>query len=154
QQLHLHLDGDLGDLVEEQRALVRELEAAGLVRDGAGERALLVAEELALDERRRDRRAVDADERSLSTRRVLVQRARDELLAGARLAGDEHRRRRVRHLLDEAEDLLEAGRAPHEAEASLRRRRRERGRVLEDARVRAHRLVDDLADLALLERLL
>jgi hypothetical protein len=50
QQLHLHLDRDLADLVEEERALVGELEAPGLAADRAGEGALLVAEELALDE--------------------------------------------------------------------------------------------------------
>src|SRR5690606_3601334 len=49
EQLHLHVDRDLADLVEEERAVVRELEAARLAGDGAGERALLVAEELALD---------------------------------------------------------------------------------------------------------
>ena len=32
QQLHLHLDRDLADLVEEQRAAVGQLEAAGLAR--------------------------------------------------------------------------------------------------------------------------
>ena len=30
QELHLHLDGDLADLVEEERAAVGELEAPGL----------------------------------------------------------------------------------------------------------------------------
>ena len=42
---------DLADLVEEERAAVGLLEAALAARDGAGERALLVAEELALEER-------------------------------------------------------------------------------------------------------
>ena len=50
QELHLHLAGELADLVEEQGAAVRELEATGLLRDRAGERAALVAEELALEQ--------------------------------------------------------------------------------------------------------
>ena len=66
-ELHLHLDGDLADLVEEQRAAVRELEASGLARDRARERAALVAEELALDELLRDRGAIDLDERLAAT---------------------------------------------------------------------------------------
>ena len=40
QQLGLQLERDLGDLVEEQRALAGELEPAGPVGDRAGERAL------------------------------------------------------------------------------------------------------------------
>ena len=63
QQLDLRRRHHLGDLVEEQRAAVRELEAAQPPLDGAGERALLVAEELALEQRFRDGRAVDRDER-------------------------------------------------------------------------------------------
>ena len=41
----------------------RELERALARRDRAGERALLVAEQLALDQRARDRAAIDDDER-------------------------------------------------------------------------------------------
>ena len=42
---------EIADLVEEERAARRDLEAALAPRGGAGERALLVAEELALDQR-------------------------------------------------------------------------------------------------------
>ena len=55
----------------------------------AGERALLVAEELALEQRGRERRAVDAHERPLAARQ-LVQRLGQHLLADAGLAEDEH----------------------------------------------------------------
>ena len=37
QQLDLHLDGQLANLIEKQRALIRQLKAARLLRDGAGE---------------------------------------------------------------------------------------------------------------------
>ncbi len=50
QQLHLHLHGDLADLVQEEGAAVGQLEAAGLGGDSAGEGAALVAEQLALDQ--------------------------------------------------------------------------------------------------------
>src|SRR5439155_5746941 len=58
QELHLRRQRDLAHLVEEERAAVRLLEAAFAPADGAGERALLVSEELALDQRLRERRAV------------------------------------------------------------------------------------------------
>ena len=54
----------VADLVEEERAAVRGLELADAPLVGAGERAALVAEELALEELVRDRRAVERDERA------------------------------------------------------------------------------------------
>ena len=54
QQLDLELGGDLADLVEVDRSHGRAgLEPAGAVLDGAGERALAVAEELRLHQGRR-----------------------------------------------------------------------------------------------------
>ena len=47
QQLGLQPDVHLADLVEQQRAAIGRLELADAARDGAGERALLVAEQLA-----------------------------------------------------------------------------------------------------------
>ena len=47
QQLGLHLQVHVADLVEEERAAVGHLQEAGLGRDRPRERALLVAEELA-----------------------------------------------------------------------------------------------------------
>ena len=54
QQLRLQLERDVADLVEKQRAAVRQLEAADPLRDRAGERAALVAEELALQQAGRE----------------------------------------------------------------------------------------------------
>ena len=62
QQAHLQVERHLGDLVEEQRAAVRALEEAVVLARRAGEAALLVAEQLALDQVRRDRAAVDREE--------------------------------------------------------------------------------------------
>ena len=50
QQLGLQLVAQIADLVEEQRAAGGQLELAELLPDRAGERALLVSEERALDE--------------------------------------------------------------------------------------------------------
>ena len=52
----------LADLVQEDRSVVRVLELAELALLGAGEGALLEAEELALEQLRRQRRAVDLHE--------------------------------------------------------------------------------------------
>ena len=50
EQLRLRRRRHLADLVEEDGAAVRRLEQAGLGRLGAGERAALVAEQLALEQ--------------------------------------------------------------------------------------------------------
>ena len=71
-----------------------------LARLRAGERALLVAEELRLDQRVGQRRAAHLDERLLRAQRVVVDGVRDQLLAGARLAADEHGRVGRRDLRD------------------------------------------------------
>jgi hypothetical protein len=84
QQLHLHLERDLADLVEEQRAAVGQLEAPGLGLHGAGEGAALVAEQLRLHQVLGDGRAVDLDERLvLAGARAVVDGRGDQLLAGA-----------------------------------------------------------------------
>ena len=57
------VERQLADLVEEERAAVGALERARRVAIGAGERAAHVAEQLALEQARRDRAAVDDDER-------------------------------------------------------------------------------------------
>ena len=63
QELGLRRRRELADLVQEDRAAVGELELPEPARRGAREGALLVAEELALEQRVRNRRAVDRDER-------------------------------------------------------------------------------------------
>src|SRR5690606_24714551 len=106
QDLHLQVERHLADLVEEQGAAVGRLELARLVGDRAGEGALDVAEQLALEQVLRDGAAVDGDERPVLARRAAVDLAGDQLLAGAGLAGDEHRDVGGRHLLHLAEPLL------------------------------------------------
>jgi hypothetical protein len=90
QELGLRLEREVADLVEEERAGVGELELALLRLHRAGERALLVAEELALDQVLRDRGAVELDERTLRAAAAEVDRARDQVLARSVLAGDQH----------------------------------------------------------------
>ena len=64
QQLGLQVELQIADLVEEQRAAVGQLELADALLQRAGERALLVAEQRALDQLARNRRHVDGDERA------------------------------------------------------------------------------------------
>src|SRR5205823_7997903 len=80
----------VANLVEKNGAAVRQLEFAAARLGGAGERALFVAEQLALDQLLRDGRAVDLDERPVGAPTVLMKRACDQLLAGAVPAGDQH----------------------------------------------------------------
>ncbi len=114
--------GQLADLVQEQRAAVRLLERALVRADRAGERALLVAEQLALDELLADRRAVHRDERALGARAAGVDGAGDQLLAGARLAENRHRRGRGRHALDELDEHPHRRSMAHQTLPGRRRR--------------------------------
>ncbi len=82
----------LAHLVEQERAAVGHLDLAAHASLGAGEGAALVAEELALDELPRQRRAVDRHEGPGLARRVDVDRAGEQVLAGAGRAAQQHRR--------------------------------------------------------------
>ncbi len=129
EEADLECRGHVANLVEEERAAVRLLEHAAAGPVGTREGALVVAEELRLEERARDGAAVDRDERAGAPRRAAMDREGDELLAGARLARDEHRGVGGRDLPDELADLVGLARAAEEtprrhlgAEASARRR--------------------------------
>ena len=100
EQLGLELERQLADLVEQNRSPVRQLEAANLRRVRAGEGAALAPEQLALDEVGRQRRAVDDDHGTGAARAPLVNRAGEQFLAGAGLAGQQHGRVGGRHLVD------------------------------------------------------
>src|SRR5207247_8469108 len=84
------LQAHVADFVQEERAAVGELELPAAARERAREGALLVAEQLGLDQLVRDRGAVDLDERLLAPRRPGVDGAGHQLLAAAVLAPDQH----------------------------------------------------------------
>ena len=103
QQFLLHLDAHVPDLVEKQGPAIGLLEEPllGAVRPREG--APGMAEELGLKQGVGQGRAVLAHEGALLARSVVVDGARDELLAGPALALDQHR-----HLgLDDPVELLE-----------------------------------------------
>src|SRR5438093_7839561 len=89
EQFRLQLRRDIANFVEEQRPLVRQLEAADLLAHCAGEGPFLVAEQLALQQPGGDGRAVELDEGLPPAGAEVVQGACDELLARARLAKNE-----------------------------------------------------------------
>ena len=99
QQLRLRRRRQIGHLVEKERSLVRVLELAAPPAD-AGRCPLLDPEQLRLEQRLDDGRAVDGDKGPLVTPAELVNLTRDELLAGARFAFYEDREIRRGHALD------------------------------------------------------
>src|SRR3989304_4229038 len=108
-QLRLQRQGKLPDLVEEKRAAAGFLDQPRPVGLRLREGSLAVAEELALQERFRDRSAVEGDERLPFSAPPEVEKARHQFLPGAALPGDQHRgvvilylSRRPDHLLHRA----------------------------------------------------
>src|SRR5439155_25946736 len=89
---------------------VGALERAPAIAVGSGKRAAHVTEQLAREQRLGHRAAVDRDERSGLARAGVVERARDELLAGPALADDHDRQRRCRRAIDDAEHLHDRAR--------------------------------------------
>src|SRR5262249_51337209 len=57
QKFWLQCQWNVPNLIEEQRAAICQLESADLLRDGTGERALFMTEQLAFEQVRRDGRA-------------------------------------------------------------------------------------------------
>ena len=90
QELLLHLQRHVGDLVEKQRAVVCQLKAAGLaLRGSAGEGAGLIAEELHFEKLARNGRAVDHDKGPVGVPACVVDRLGQHLLAAPALALDQ-----------------------------------------------------------------
>ncbi len=105
QQARLGVRWQLADLVQKQGASVGGLHQSLLRPHRPGERALLVAEELVLDEPTGNRGAVDRDHGRVAALTLLVQRPRHQLLACSGLAQYEHRRIRGSHLVDAREHI-------------------------------------------------
>src|SRR5207244_800134 len=90
QKLRLRLRAHLANLVEHQRALIGRFELADLALGRPGERALLMTEQLAFQQRLGQRGTVDAAKRRFSPRTGKMHRPRYELLTHAALAANEH----------------------------------------------------------------
>src|SRR5439155_1839343 len=106
--------------IEEKASALCQLELPFLSLMRPRARALLVAEEIRLDQGVPDRAAVHRDKRLLSPGTQVMDRPSDELLASAGLALDEDSQRGVGHLLDLLDDLLHlAIRAHQEPQGAL-----------------------------------
>src|SRR6266496_5472265 len=71
----------------------------------ASESAAFVTEQRALGQLTRDRSEVDGNERRLGIGRFLVNEPRQQLLTSTALAQDEHRRGKLRDLVDQVDNV-------------------------------------------------
>src|SRR5262249_9408194 len=101
------VERELAPPVQEERATVSELEPSDPLGDRAGERPPLVAEQLALEQARRDGGAVDFDEGPMAAPARIVDGAGNQFLSRAGLAQEEDGRVGRRHDLDLVEDVSE-----------------------------------------------
>jgi len=76
--------------IQKERALIGQLKTADFFRNGAGERAFLVAEKLAFQEIERNGGAVQLYKRTSAARADIVNCARDQLLACCCFSLDEN----------------------------------------------------------------
>src|SRR5882724_11312819 len=109
EELGLQGQGQLTDLVEVDRPIIRVLELAWFAPMRARECTLLVAEELGLEQPLRNRGTVDLDEGPVAPDRSRVDGAGDEVLAHAALASDQHRRIGIGDALDDGADCPHPG---------------------------------------------
>ena len=92
QQLDLQLQRQVTNFIQKNRAIVGQLEAALAVCGSAGESPFAVPEQLALDEVLGYCRTVDGHKVSRRAIGEIMQRACDDFLAGATLAGNQYAR--------------------------------------------------------------
>src|SRR5687768_1481338 len=85
-RLSAELEWYLAHFVEEERAAVGHLKPSDLLSDRAGERALLVAEKLTLEQPRWNGGAVELHERAIAPAASIVDGPGEQLLARTRLA--------------------------------------------------------------------
>ena len=121
QQLHLHIQWQVANLVEENRRAIRQLEPSDLLRDRVGVGAFLPAEELALDQRRGNRRAVHAHHLPGAAPAAGVDVGREQFLAGARFTEQQHGRVSRRDAFRLSEDVLDRRALAGDAVAPWRR---------------------------------
>ena len=145
EQLRLEFEGELAELVEKDRPPLRHLEQPLPRHDRAGEAPFLVTEQFALDQRLRNRTAVEDDERLVRSLAHLVDRARHDLFARPGLALDDDGGARRSDLLQNPEDLPHLHTPAHDV-AERFRRRRTYGDLFVD-RLKADLVVADAEDL-------
>src|SRR5262249_26285771 len=78
QEFRLAVQRKFTDLVQEKRAVVGLLENARTIRNGSGKSPLAVAEQFGLDQGRGDGRAIEDDQRAVTTITLTMQGQRDQ----------------------------------------------------------------------------
>ncbi len=139
QQLDLHRQRDVGQLIEEDRAAVGQGQQARPCLRGAGERPARVAEQLALDEVGVEGGHMHRQEGPIAPGTVAMNGAGDEFLARAAFSRDEdagiarrHQRDALEHGLHRrgpADNLLRTGRVLGRRRRRLRRRSAQQGAI-------------------------
>ena len=119
EEVALHAWRHVGDLVEEQRAPMGDLEQPGARAIRPGERPALVAEQLALEQGFGEAGAVDGDELAVAPGAAGVDQPGGQLLAGPRLAVDDHRLARGHDLVEPRVHLLHGGGGADDAVVGL-----------------------------------
>src|SRR4029078_1038082 len=98
EQLRLEFRRGVPDLVEKNGAPAGELESSSARAERAGERNFHVAKQLPLEKRRRQRGAIERDERLRRLGGVVVNGPRDQFLSRPALAADAQRSAKLRAL--------------------------------------------------------
>src|SRR5712692_2206077 len=104
QELRLQLERNLPDLVQKHRSLMCQFEAPDALRDGSSKSASFVTKEFAFEEPGWDGSAIQLHEGVRAAWAEVVNRARDQFLASAGLAVNQHRGTGRGDRLDLAED--------------------------------------------------
>src|SRR5580698_3882428 len=113
EQLGLQRGWNITYLVQKKCAFVGHFETADLLCNGPSERAFLMAKKLAFQKIQRDGRAIHSHKRPSGPRAEVVNRMRDQLLAGACFPLDQDGRVRWRYALDLFEYCFQSRTAPY-----------------------------------------
>src|ERR1700685_3780207 len=99
---------DVADFVQKQGSFVRQFKASDFLCNRSRKRSFFVAEQFALKQPKRNRRAVQFDKGPLPPAAEIVDRTRNQLLAGSSLTQDQHARIRRRHQRHQAQRALQS----------------------------------------------
>ena len=105
QQLDLHVQREIADLIQEQGAAMGQFKASDTIRQSASEGTFAVAEQLTFHQFFGYGGAIQRHKISLSARRLIMQSLSDELLARTRFAIHENGCGRIRDRFDQLADL-------------------------------------------------
>ena len=121
QELCLELQGQIPDLIEEDRPPIREVEAAELARQGPGKSPFFVPEQLTFGEAGRDSGAIELDPSLVFPSAQGMDQPGNRFLAGAGFAGHEHGGIGASDTLHHLYGLARGGGGPYEILAVVAR---------------------------------